>query len=404
MFWRHHIGRSMSKIWIRYWQRCVALLLSVGCITLALPVHSASDPLNTPARLSDKAFSAMLLGVTLAGQRLIAVGERGIIVYSDNAGKEWVQASVPVSVTLTAVCFSDPQRGWAVGHEGVALSTNDAGKTWVKRFDGNQANALMLAEVKGNISQARLAIDTATAAIKPSAQAMLEQAENSLADLQASTKFGPSRPLLGVWFKNASEGYLVGAYGQIFYTADGGQQWTSLASRFHNPDGLHFNSINSTSQGSLLIAGEGGKVYRSVDNGMHWQTFDTGYKGQLYGVLGTSNSDKSESLLAFGFGGSIVSGVAFDTGRPIAWQHFISTTKKNLVGGKIFSDGKILLIAQDGSLLSGTSGSEFFSSFKPSGRFNIASGFFFPDRSKIALAGIGGVSIVSSDLLQRGKQ
>jgi hypothetical protein len=38
-------------------------------------------------------------------------------------GRQWRQASVPVSVTLTAVSFATPQLGWAVGHAGVVLHT-----------------------------------------------------------------------------------------------------------------------------------------------------------------------------------------------------------------------------------------------------------------------------------------
>ena len=94
------------------------------------PVYAESDPLLVPAITSAKASQAMLLSVTQAGARLVAVGEHGIIVYSDNQGKSWTQAAVPVSVTLTAVFFPDPQVGWAVGHDGVVLRSQDGGKTW----------------------------------------------------------------------------------------------------------------------------------------------------------------------------------------------------------------------------------------------------------------------------------
>ena len=37
--------------------------------------------------------------------RIVVVGEQGHILYSDDECEGWIQAKVPVSVTLTAVCF-----------------------------------------------------------------------------------------------------------------------------------------------------------------------------------------------------------------------------------------------------------------------------------------------------------
>jgi photosystem II stability/assembly factor-like uncharacterized protein len=64
---------------------------------------------------------AYLTGIARAGKRLVAVGERGIVVLSDDDGATWRQASVPVSVTLAAVQFPTPTQGWVVGHYGVVL-------------------------------------------------------------------------------------------------------------------------------------------------------------------------------------------------------------------------------------------------------------------------------------------
>jgi len=308
-------------------------LLLAMCIFQS--VQAASDPLQAPALISEKASKALLLCVVQAGSRLVAVGEHGIIIYSDNQGDSWTQSKVPVSVTLTAVFFSDAKIGWAVGHDGVVLATQDSGETWEKRFDGDQANALMLAEAKKNIS-----------ALRSEDTSKLEAAQNALADIEAGAKFGPSRPLLGVWFKDNHEGYIVGAFGQIFHTQDAGKNWESLANRLNNPDGLHYNAISVTRQGALVISGEGGKIYRSENNGTSWQTIDTGYTGQLYGVVGLAQRGKQEPLLAFGFGGH-----ALLEDERGAWREMKIPSKKNLIGGARTADGVVLLVTQDGAVL-----------------------------------------------------
>jgi photosystem II stability/assembly factor-like uncharacterized protein len=292
----------------------------------------AGDPLQTPARMSAKAPKAMLLALAQAGARTVAVGERGIILLRDGGGAAgtWRQAQVPVSVTLTGVAFADAANGWAVGHDGVILSTSDGGAQWTTRFDGNQANALMLADAKAAVAKAQAA-----------GGAALADAENALGDIEAAAKFGPSRPLLGVWFRDAKTGYAVGAYGQAFRTVDGGVHWNSMGAGLGNPEGLHYNAVAGGPGNVLAIAGEGGYVYRSADGGASWQRSATGYSGQLYGVMFTGRS-----LLAYGFGGHVFR--SEDGGA--SWRETPAVTKKSLVGGAM-QDGGIVLAAQDGALL-----------------------------------------------------
>ena len=87
--------------------------------------------------MTPKFKDGRLLGVANAGSRVVAVGERGMAIYSDDGGSSWNQASVPVSVTLTVVRFLNDHRGFAAGHNGVLLGTTDAGANWEKILDGN---------------------------------------------------------------------------------------------------------------------------------------------------------------------------------------------------------------------------------------------------------------------------
>jgi photosystem II stability/assembly factor-like uncharacterized protein len=274
----------------------------------------------------------------------VAVGEHGIIVYSDDAGKTWRQAEVPVSVTLTGIYFATPAKGWAVGHDGVILHTADGGKKWATQFDGNQANKIVLADAQGRLDRLRTPTSSAPA---PEPSEALRQAENNLEDAKAGAKFGPSRPLFDVWFRNESEGYVVGSFGQMFKTTDGGAHWTLPPKRIDNPDGFHYNALAALPSGALAIPSESGKVFFSKDGGAAWETLNTGYSGQLYGVLGLPSPDGKEALLAFGFGGHIFR--SDDDGKT--WQELNSGTKKTVVSGLVSKTQKIILITQDGHLL-----------------------------------------------------
>lgn len=87
------------------------------------------DPLDRPAQVSPLASKSLMQGVTRAGARLVAVGQRGHILVSDDSGATWSQAKVPVSSDLTAVFFANDKMGWAVGHDGVILNSVDGGLT-----------------------------------------------------------------------------------------------------------------------------------------------------------------------------------------------------------------------------------------------------------------------------------
>ena len=102
------------------------------------------DVLDLPARVSALAINSPLSGMARAGERVIAVGQRGHILFSDDAGKHWQQAAVPVSADLTAVNFPTTTQGWAVGNDGVVLHSSDAGATWQKQLDGRQIGALLV--------------------------------------------------------------------------------------------------------------------------------------------------------------------------------------------------------------------------------------------------------------------
>src|SRR6202030_2931592 len=85
-------------------------------------------PSAEPARL---ATHSLLIALAEAGSRLVAVGDRGIIVLSDDRGRSWAQAlDVPTDALLTGVCFLDAEHGVAVGHDEVILASADAGRTW----------------------------------------------------------------------------------------------------------------------------------------------------------------------------------------------------------------------------------------------------------------------------------
>ena len=309
----------------------VALVVAGISAAPAARAQRVEDPLDRPAVQTRRAAQSVLLGVTRAGSRVVAVGERGIIVCSDDDGRTWSQARVPTSVSLTAVHFADPVRGWAVGHGGVVLHTKDRGDTWTRQLDGNAAAALAL-----RAAEARVRAAPDDAAVRA-----------SLRDAQRLVNDGADKPFLDVHFADVDHGVIVGAYGLIFHTDDGGRTWQPWIDRLDNPKGLHLNAIRAV--GDLVyLAGEQGLFFRSTDAGRSFQRVQTPYSGSYAVVAITAEGD----LVLGGLRGNAYwsrdQGRSFarvDVPIPIAFSAVAVLADRSIVFGNVAGD---LLRSVDG--------------------------------------------------------
>ena len=287
------------------------LFLAAALLACAAPVFSSTPvALSRPALVTPKALHAAMLAVASAGPRLVAAGERGTILYSDDAGKSWKQANVPVSVSLTALQFVDDRNGWAVGHQGVVLHTLDGGATWTRQLDGVQAAAIAL---RGGVAGAQALVDD-----------------------------GPDKPFLDLYFDSPRSGYVLGAYNQIYRTTDGGASWQAWQDKVANPKGLHLYAMRA-SGGNLYLAGEQGLVLRSTDQGASFSSLPTPYKGSYFGLLAT----RAGALLAYGLRGN-----AWWSGdQGASWSRVETGVQAALAGGAELADGSLVIVSQNGDVL-----------------------------------------------------
>ncbi|MBV2264831.1 MAG: glycosyl hydrolase [Thauera sp.] len=256
-----------------------------------------------PAVRSPFAERSMILDATRAGNRLVAVGERGVVLLSDDEGVHWRQAgTVPVDATLTAVTFADARQGWAVGHLGVILHSADGGETWsVQRIDPVE-----------------------------------------------------DRPLFSVAFTDASSGVAVGLWSLMLRTRDGGRSWEEA--ELPPPPGdtradANLMSVFGDVQGRLFIAGERGLVLRSLDGGDTWSYHPTGYRGTFWS--GTALADGT--LIVGGLRGSVYR----STDGAGTWQR-VETGSQSSVTDLVALDGRVFAVGLDGVSLDSRDGGASF--------------------------------------------
>ncbi|EIK93444.1 BNR/Asp-box repeat domain-containing protein [Pseudomonas sp. M47T1] len=298
---------------------------------------------------SGKALRSLMLDVVAAGPRLVAVGDRGHILYSDDHGQSWTQAKVPTRQLLTAVYFVDAKHGWAVGHDAQILASDDGGATWTKQFEDLKRQA----------------------------------------------------PLLDLWFKDASTGFAVGAYGALLTTSDGGQHWQDVSDRIDNPDQFHFNAIGAVKDSGLFIVGEQGSLFRSRDWGQSWEKVHGPYEGSLFGLLPTG---EPQTLLVYGLRGNLFRSTDFgDTWANVPLQGPRGPLEFALSGATRLDDGSLVLVGNSGTVLRSNDDGKTFSLYNRPDRLSL-SAVTAGANGTLILAGQGGVRVTAATGADLGQQ
>jgi photosystem II stability/assembly factor-like uncharacterized protein len=311
---------------------------ALATVLASIVVAAAEPPGATPpppipaehARLADR---SLLIAVATAGERLVALGDRGVVVFSDDRGASWTQAAeVPAQALLTGVCFFDARRGLAVGHDEVVLVTGDGGDHW------------------------------RMAHYAPAAQ----------------------RPLLDVWCGAGGAAIAVGAYSTYLVSADGGASWSErpfkpspaprsagVARAARDSSGIeatgggyHLNRIVGASASRLYLAGEAGHLYRSEDGGASWQELPSPYGGSFFDVLPLGG----DALLACGLRGNLYR--SEDAGA--SWQRLETGTVALLDGGALLPGGVVALVGLSGVVLVSHDGGRSFSLEQQSDRSGLS--------------------------------
>ena len=304
--------------------------LALGLLPMA--TRAIRPPHEVPALPTRMAASHPLLAIARAGSRIVAAGLRGHVVYSDDDGARWTQATVPVSSDLLAISFPSARHGWAVGHGGVVLHSDDGGATWHRQLAGRQANELALRHY-----ESRAAEDSQAAAL-------LQREKTQGAD-------GSTPSFLDVHFSSATSGFVVGTFNRIFRTDDGGRTWTPWMDRTQNPNDLHFYAVRGSPRGTFL-AGEQGMVWRFEPQRQRFEAVATPYKGTLFGLVATD----AGTLLAYGMRGRLFR--SDDEGRQ--WQTVAGVGTAGVTAGAVLTSGAIVLVDQAGGIALSRDGGQHF--------------------------------------------
>jgi photosystem II stability/assembly factor-like uncharacterized protein len=206
---------------------------------------------------------------------------------------EWKTVLTGSGYYLNSVFFTDTLTGYAVGASSTTsgilclFKTNDGGKTWTinTSYGGlgvyfANASTGYIVGMSGVIYKT---IDAGvTWAIQPS---------GTISHLQAAC------------FVDANTGFAVGSNGTIIGTTNGGNSWSVLPSGV--PTGVTLYSIYFLNSMTGYAAGNNGTIVETTDRGVSWTTLPSGSTSDLLSSVWFTSPTRGYAIGAAGYNGTL---------------------------------------------------------------------------------------------------
>jgi photosystem II stability/assembly factor-like uncharacterized protein len=197
-------------------------------------------------------------------------------------------AGEPVSLreirqNLFGTCFGNDNEGWMVGELGRIFRTTDGGKTWERQDAGTKRPFLAIS-----------CLDGKTAWIAGKEGIVYGTTDGGTTWKQAST--GSNRHVFALQFVTRERGHAAGDFGAMVHTEDAGQTWTTMRvpnevqlpeSAFDmgvDPGDVNLYSISYGDADRAWLVGEFGIIITSHDGGRTWQQQHSPVETTLFGV------------------------------------------------------------------------------------------------------------------------
>ena len=254
----------------------VAVMMALGAVQAFSP--RATPPLAA-TRLAVDRMQLNTLVTSKAG--LVTGGELGNMLYSTDQGQHWERALVSPNrqALINQISFApDGLQGMAVGHEGWILRTTDGGVSW-KELAFEEKNGEPLMSVARLPSGAWIAVGAFGKALRSDD----EGAHWAPLTLPESVQDKHMNRIVSS--ADGQRWLIVGERGLVLHSGDAGQSW-SLIDPFYN--GSLYNVL-AMPHGGWLAYGMRGNIFHTEGDLGPWSRSDIPVQASFYGHAVTSD-------------------------------------------------------------------------------------------------------------------
>lgn len=252
------------------------------------------------------------------------VGERGIILATQDGGQHWQRQSSGVTCSLNGVWFADEKNGWAVGggtepyskrSRGVILKTENGGQTWMslRAFIAPTLNGVkFFGKTHGVVfGRGEAAFPTGVWFTKDGGKNWAPSPATSQGSWTCGDFFDPLNGLLGgrngrvigvqrktlrpgnrvevgkrtihgMLVQPSGTGQIVGDDGLFLTTQDAGRTWQFPVSPLPKiVRSFNFQSIAKHKNNIWIAGNPGTRIFHSPDSGKTWSAQSTGVRSPI---------------------------------------------------------------------------------------------------------------------------
>lgn len=257
---------------------------------VALAIVSANSVAGGPAgpvpSLQIKPLRTALFDLAASGNQVVAVGERGVVLHSQDEGTTWNATPSPTTRSLTSIIFPTEKLAIAAGHGATLMRSEDGGNTWQE------------------IKVAEIGRDA----------------------------------ILGLLARKDGKLNAYGAFGMYLESGDAGKTWKKLPVVKEGFD-RHISQVIEFGD-KLFLVGESGTMAMSADKGATWAELKSPYEGSYFGTLALPDG----SLLVFGMRGNIFR----STDGGASWTKVPIPSVSTLNAGTADVTGRVILVGNNG--------------------------------------------------------
>ncbi len=235
-------------------------------------IFHTSDGAKTWER-SNSGSSRSFVAITCPDSaHLWATGQGGEIAQSTDGGKTWQMQKSGTTRHLLDIAFVTPQRGIAIGDFGTLLRTDDGGATWTKI--PLPEDTKLPADVAEVVAPGDVVLYS-VAFVDPEHVWIVGEFGVILASADGGLSWRPQQgpvetSLFGVSFADQQRGWAVGLESTLLVTTDGGISWRQAD--IETPRGFSLALYDIQVRGNYGWAvGNSGFLLNSKDAGATWQ-------------------------------------------------------------------------------------------------------------------------------------
>jgi len=267
-----------------------------------------------------------------------AVGRFGMILLTRDGGKTWQEQPSGTSRALSAITFADHQHGFIVGSGGTILATSDGGVTWKAQSSGTKEHLLGVHASSPTAAHVVGAFGTLLSTSDGGAAWRKQELSWDRLIPLITKDSGILEPNLNaVYFVNPQTGWIVGEFGLVLKTTDGGRTWNPLT---YGSDRPQLFAVMFRDKLTGWSVGQQGSVLKTTDGGRNWLAVDISTRRNLYEI-----SFEAERGLIVGEGIVMAS-----QNNGASWKKLESTPDERWLSGVAIKNRRAVVVGQAGTI------------------------------------------------------